>query len=230
MISLLDAATSGIGVYSLSEAARYAKMHPITLSNWFFGRGTRPPMRQGQIQPEEQKAISFLDFVEALAVRSLRVDHKVSFQKIREAIENANRMGIEFPFARQGHKTFLVGSDIHIVKDGDDPNPVQITGKHTWQKSFITCIEGYMKDLEFDENGLARMYTAMTYKDQSVVLNPKLQFGTPIVLEYGITAETLWRAAVAEGSYKRAAELYEVSEEAVEAAYRYFNGELGMAA
>jgi uncharacterized protein (DUF433 family) len=61
-------------------------------------------------------------------------------------------------------------------------------------------------------------------------MNPKVYFGAPILLDSGVTAETLWRAAVAEGSYKRAAELYKVKPAAVEAAYRYYNGELGVAA
>ena len=39
----------------------------------------------------------------------------------------------------------------------------------------------------------------------------------------GYTAETLYRAAVQEGSTGRAAELYEVEVQAVDAAYRYWD-------
>ncbi len=231
MVNLNEAATSGIGIYSVREAARYAKMHPLTLNDWFFGRSNRPPMRRSGIEANEQKVISFLNFVEAVAVRSLRVDYNVSFPKIREAIENAKRdYNIDHPFAHGDHRTVLIGKDLHIFLGEDQANPVQLTGRYKRQKSLRPCIEGYIQDLEFGEDRLAQLYTAAKYSNQRIVLNPKFYFGAPILLDSGITAETLWRAAVAEGSYTRAAQLYKVTEAQVEAAYRYYNGELGVAA
>jgi uncharacterized protein (DUF433 family) len=61
-------------------------------------------------------------------------------------------------------------------------------------------------------------------------MNPSVHFGDPIVQSHGYTAQTLYQAALAEGGIARAASIYEVSEVAVEAAYRYFNQELGVAA
>lgn len=230
MVNLLNAAATGIGIYSVAEAARYARMHPRTLGDWFFGRANRPPMRRSAIDTDE-KVISFLNFVEALAVRSLRFDYGVSFQKIREAIDVAREeYAVEHPFAHGEHRTVLIGSDLHIFLGDDRDTPVQLTGKLKRQKSMRPCIEGYIQDLEFGDDKLARLYTASKYEEQKIVLNPKFYFGSPILLNSGVTAETLWRAAVAEGSYRRAAQLYKVPENAVEAAYRYFNGELGMAA
>jgi len=231
MVNLLDAATSGIGIYSVRDAARYAKMHPNTLSDWFFGRSNRPPMRKSAIDSDQEKVISFLNFVEAVAVRSLRFDYDVPFPKIREAIEGAKRdYGIDHPFAHGDHRTVLIGKDLHIFVGKDKTNPVQLTGRHKRQKSFRHCLEGYIRDLEFGEDRLARIYNAAKYNNQKIVMNPKFYFGAPILLDSGITAETLWRAAVAEGSYERAAQLYKVTVPAVEAAYRYYNGELGVAA
>lgn len=231
MVNLLQAATTGIGVYTVAEAARYARMPVATLNAWFFGAQDRHPMQRAGIRDAETKAITFVDFVEALAIRSLRVDHQVSLQKIREAIRVAKeRHGIEHPFARRDHRTVLIGHELHIYLKDDPKDPVGLTGRDSGQKSFTRCIEAYMKDLEFDAKGMARLYTAFTYQAHKIVLNPKLHFGEPVVVENGFTAETLWRAAVAEGGFERAAEIYEVSPGAVEAAYRYCNGELGMAA
>ena len=230
MISLISAATE-TGVYSIPEAARYAKMHPNSLRNWFAGGADRAPLRPVEIESTDFKAITFLDFVEAVAIRSLRTDYKVSFQKIREAVRNANeRYGIAHPFAQRDHKTVLANGELHIFLPEDVENPVQLTGRMTGQKSFKTCIEAYMRDLEFDESGVARLYTAFRFKDQEVILNPKSHFGEPAIRESGYTAETLYTAAVAEGSLERAAELYEVSVDAVDTAYRYWSSELGLAA
>lgn len=231
MVSTLEAATGGLGVYTLAEAARYARMPQLTLNRWFFGGGERQPLREAGIAADAGKRITFVDFVEALAIRSLRADHNVSLQKIKEAIRNSReKYGIDHPFAHREHRTVLVGKDLHIFLKEDQENPVGLTGKDLGQKSMKPCIEAYMKDLEFDEQGLARLYRAYAWNGQDVVMNPKLHFGEPVLATCGYTAETLWRAAVAEGSIARAAEIYEVPEAAVEAAYRYWNQELGTAA
>lgn len=230
MIDLVSAAVNGIGVYSIPEAARYARMHPETLRNWFAGRAGRPPLRQRAIECDEMKVITFLDFVEAVAIRALRVDG-VSLPRIRQALQVAQeRYGIAHPFAHRDHRTVLIGKDLHILF-GDEPDtPVQISGQNVGQKSMRPCIQSYIRDLDFNEQGIAQLYRAFAFRGQDVVLNPKLHFGEPIIQQNGYTAETLYRAALAEGSMERAAFLYEVSIDAVEAAYRYCNVEIGLAA
>jgi uncharacterized protein (DUF433 family) len=229
MVSVLDAAMD-TGLYSIPEAARYAKMHQNSLRNWFAGGSDREPIRKLEIDSPDFKAITFLDLIEAVAIRSFRVDYNVSFQKIREAVRNAkDKYGIDHPFAHEKHKTVLVGKDLHIFI-GEDADPVQLTGKLIGQKSMKPCIEAYIKDLEFDLSGMAKLYTAFRYKDQQVIMTPKFHFGEPAIRENGYTAKTLYGAAIAEGSLERAAELYEATVNAVEAAYRYCNSELALAA
>lgn len=230
MISLLQAAEQGVGIYSISEAARYAKIHQNTLRNWFSGGSDRRPLRAGEIESGEFKAITFLDFVEAVAIRALRVDG-VSFTRIREALRVAKeKYRIDHPFAHQKHRTVLIGPELHIFLEDDPENPVQLTGKNIGQKSMRPCIQEYIRDLDFDDKGVAKLYRAFQFKQQEVVLNPKLHFGEPVIRGCGYTAETLYKAALAEGNIERAATLYDVSPDAVEAAYRYFNNELGVAA
>ncbi len=231
MISLLDAALKGRGVYSVSEAARYAKMPVATVRSWFFPSPGRHGMRRGDIQEPERKALSFYDFVEALAVRALRVDHKVSLKAIRQAIEFAQQQyGVEHIFAREDHRTLLdPHGEMHIVLRGET-NPIAISGKSSGQQSFQACVEMYMRDLKFSQDGLAELYTAFRFGEQSVIINPAFSFGEPVMKENGYPADVLWRAVIAEGSIERAAELYDASGASVEAAYRYCNGELGMAA
>jgi uncharacterized protein (DUF433 family) len=231
MINLTDAAISGTGIYTIPEAAKYARMSPATLRSWFWGGKDRQPLHPNQIDSPDFKAISFLDLIEAVAIRSLRVDYQISFQKFREAVKTArDRYGVDHPFAQQRRKTILIGRDLHIFLDDDSGNPVQITGRNVGQESFRTCIEAYMQDLTFDEKGIVNLYRAFHFNGQDIVLTPKIHFGDPIVRENGYTAQTLYKAAIAEGSIKRAAEIYEASVESVEAAYRYCNQELGLAA
>ncbi len=231
MISLLDAAQNGLGVYSIAEAARYAKLPAATIRNWFFPPKGRNPLRRGDIEDEQEKAISFLDFVEALAVRSLRVDYGVTLATIRKAIDFAQtRLGADHIFARKDHKTLLdERKQLHVVLKGER-DPIALTGRSAGQASFIECVEGYMLDLRFGASGLADRYTAFQFNAQRIIMSPKTRFGEPIVEENGYPADVLWRGVVAEGSFDRAAALYGASVDSVVAAYRYCHGELGLAA
>jgi uncharacterized protein (DUF433 family) len=231
-MNVAEAAIDGIGVYSIPEAARYARVHANTLRSWFGIAGSdRTALYKGEIESDDLKALSFLDLIEALAIRSLRTDYDISLQKIREALRTANeRYQIQHLFARKAHRTVLIGRDLHILFGDDPESPVQLTGKLKGQKSMKACIEMYMHDLDFDADGLATIYTAFRFKDEEVILNPKVHFGDPVMKKSGYTAYTLYRAAVAEGSVADAARLYDVSEAEVEAAYRYWSTELSLAA
>lgn len=230
MISVLEAATEGLGLYSVTEAARYAKMPANTIRGWFFP-SQRKPMRRGDIASDCEKAISFLDFVEAIAVRSLRVDYGVSLNTIRKAIDFAQEeYEIDHIFAREDHRTLIDPKrQIHITFPGEK-SPVKMGGKGAGQMTLEPCVEGYMKDLRFNEQKVAEIYTAFQYGEQKVVMDPAFRFGEPIIEENGYPANVLWRGVIAEGGFQRAAQLYGASVESVEAAYRYCNGELQMAA
>lgn len=166
-------------------------MPAATLSRWFFGTNLTEPMSRSGITDDGAKRISFTDFVEALAIRSLRADYGVPLQKIKEAIRNArDHYRIEHPFARQDHRTVLIGKDVHIFLKEDAGNPVGLTGKDLRQKSMKPCIEAYKKDLDYDADGLAVLYRAFTFGDQEIVLNPKVRFGAPSVAGSGFSAET----------------------------------------
>ena len=91
------------GLYTLGEAAKYARMQPVTLTRWFKGDDYC-----ARVLPlEDAKIITFLDFVQALAIRNLRVIYKVKLQDIRDAVNRAtDEFGITHPFAYK-HTTFL---------------------------------------------------------------------------------------------------------------------------
>jgi hypothetical protein len=213
------------GLYTLVEAARFAGVHPATLQYWYYGTTGRKPLRQTEILQSEGKFLTFHEFVEALAIRSLRVKNQTSLQKIRSAIQEANqKYGIEFPFSQQEHKTVLCGRDFHIFLEPDAPTG--LTGKDRAQKSFKPCLEPFMEELRFDEKKVACEYIAFRFGegDKVIRMNPKFCFGEPIVGRSGYTAESLYKAAVSEGDYARVSQYYEIDRESVAAACRYWEG------
>lgn len=224
-MQLLDTARRGIGLYTLAEAAAYAKIPLNTLAYWHYGRGNTLPLRPTLIEKDEGRFVTFQEFVEAIAIRSFRVNYGISLPKIREAVSEAkSRYSLDYPFSDKRHRTYAIGKDLHIILEGEDA-PIQLTGAHKRQISMRPCLEQFMRDLEFDTNNLAFRYIAYRYAHDSglisITMTPNICLGAPLVGKTGYTAETLWRAAVAEGSENTAAELYGVREPEVMAACRY---------
>lgn len=218
MIMIEDMIGGGTGLYTLSEAAKYARMSPITLSRWFKGDG----YCERVFSLEESKVINFLDFVQALAVRNLRLHYKVPLQKIRDAVDCAvKEFNITHPFAHE-HTTYLFEKEIWIQPAGKEI--VQISGKQHHQSGFTAVIEGFYKDISFDpKTGFADKYRAYHRGAHEIVMNPKMRFGEPILDNCGYTPEALFEAAKTEGSIESAAKIYGVSKEQVEICVEYFD-------
>lgn len=83
--------------------------------------------------------------------------------------------------------------------------------------------ELYMKDVGFDPDGLANLYTAYEWSEFVVKMDPRLRFGEPLLPTCGYSAQALWEASIAEGSIANAAKVYKVKEGEVETACRYID-------
>ena len=178
------------------------------------------------LDPEfnNEKVVSFLDFVQALAIRAITTSPKsrrIAIPKIRQAVEKAkSEYKVDFPLAMQ-HKIFVFGNDL-IIKNRQDEY-VGLTGKHSGNKMFTEIAELYMRKLDFGEDGLSNLYRAWGSGKSHIVMNPKVQFGEPVFLKYGLTAHTLFHAVETEGSVANAAKCYEVPESIVYTAMDYFD-------
>jgi uncharacterized protein (DUF433 family) len=224
---LEDTVRRATGLYTVAEAATYAKIPINTLGYWLYGDRNHPALRGALIGKDEGRFLTFLEFVEALAVRTLRHTYRLPLQQICTALEIAKKeYHIEYPFADKEHKSAICGKDL-LIYFKDTENPTQLTGKAKRQQSFQPCVEPFMRDLVFDDRRTAQAYIAYRYpvpNEQTtinIIMNPRYCFGDPVVEGTGYRAETLWKAAVAEGSEEKAAEYYEVKANEVIAACRY---------
>lgn len=227
MKTVTEAVQQGVGLYTPQEAAMYARMNTRTLTDWFFNEKR---FRAPQIS-EGAKMIGFLDLVEALAIRNLRFHHNISFQVIREAVSNAKELfDSDYPFADRDHRPVLVGSELNIIHRDSPETLVAISGGNVGQSSIKNLIEPWMLDIEFDQKGIAKAYRPYAYKDQTIVLDPEMNFGSPVVENCNYPAETLWHSARAEGSFEAVAEEYEIPVACVEIAVRFYTKDLNLAA
>ena len=135
-MTIVETVKLDAGLYTLSQAAMFARMPFNTLNYWHFGTKSRQPLRDSEIPKQEGKFVTFLEFIEAVAIRSLRTERFIPLPKIREAIKEAqDKYGIKYPFAQQVHKTVIVGKDIHILL-GEDATMIGLSGRDKAQKFF----------------------------------------------------------------------------------------------
>jgi uncharacterized protein (DUF433 family) len=219
--------TLGIGLYTPEEAAFYARVRTDTINRWMFGNARGGRVIEPQVSADGDKVVTFLDFIQALAIRAIRTKHKVPLEKIRQAVDLArDKFGIPYPFAVE-HTTYLFsdkqdqghGDIILKIKD----QLVVASGQDQCNLVMNEIAELYMRDLVYDRaTGLASRYTAWASPSGGqIVMDPRRRFGEPIVESCGYTAETLWEAYEIEGGVKPAAEAHGVSEREIELALEY---------
>ncbi len=211
----------GVGLYTPEEAALYARVRTQTVTRWIFGAGGEPVF-EPQVAKSE-RLVSFLDLVQTMAIRAIRITKLVPLQKIREAVHMAQEeFNVSHPLARP-HKIFLFGDDVIInVGDAESKKLIQLTGRNKRNYVMAPVAELFMRDIYF-ENATARWYTPLTDGDLEVRLDPQLRFGEPMIKSCGYTTRALWDAYRAEGGIEAAAKAYGVDIKEVELACRFYD-------
>jgi uncharacterized protein (DUF433 family) len=228
-----------VGIYSPSEAALYARVTTSLMNRWIFGNKQGSAVISPQIGTPEEKDVTFLDFVQALAIRRIRKEHPaISLQTIRDAYVRAKEeFETPYPFALDSTRIGLFGPPDDPKKQviwlcvGEDEEGTkkyfQLTGKKHHNQMIGEVVRSYAYRLVFDETTkLARKYLAFpTVKKapEFIVMDPQVRFGEPFFESCGYTARTLYDAYVSEGSPARAAKVYGVTTEQVELAMEFFD-------
>ncbi len=205
----------GLGVYTLQEAALYSYVSANKLSRWVFGQGDSPPVIESQLG---NLLVSFYDLVQAMAINKAR-QAGVSLPKIRQAIALAkSKYKVDFPLAHN-HQLVLFDKDLHICFPND--TVIQVSGRGRNQYSMKQIIEPFMKNLHFDKDGLAIRFTPFRKYGREIVLDPKKQFGQPLVNNTGYRADVLDKSYSVEKSMDFVASLYNIDVKDVKAAVDY---------
>lgn len=208
-------------MYTPAEAAMYTRVKPQLMARWIHGTSSGAAVVHPRIRGlEGDRTVSFVDMVQAMAIRAIREQSagRVTLQTIRQAVDLASQLGVQYPFARR-HTVFRWQDRIALKVDGVDL--VEASGEHRGHL-LLKVVEMHLDDIGFDADGLANEYVPVR-GDVRIRFRPGFQFGQPIVEPSGRTAWTLWEAARVEGGVAAAAAAYGVSEEEVRVAYRYID-------
>jgi uncharacterized protein (DUF433 family) len=210
----------GNGVYDINEAARLTGLKRARVRSWFRGRVSDPsprPVFQSDYEGTGgDNAISFLDLVEVFIAGQLR-GHGVSLQYIRRAHKKLRiDWQTKHPFSRQQIRTD--GKEI-FASWLDDPEWQSIYEVVTSNRVFETIILPTLHQIDYDPQSLLAIKWHLS---DSVVLNPRVCFGKPIVEAIGITTHVLAASYVANAhNAKAVADWFSIEEEHVIAAVEF---------
>lgn len=218
---------TGLGIYSYPEAARLAGVQAAELRRWLrgytSGKGehghSQPPLWTSELVDTGIDGLSFHDLLEVRFVKQFR-KLEISLQAIRVAAANAREiLGSPYPFTCKGFQTDGKSIFADAMRETGETELLDLLKR---QYVFDKIVRPSLyAGIEFGADERAARWYPME-RSKSVVLDPDLAFGKPVVTDVGLRTDILHDAWVAEDKDKqRVARLYGVSVSAVETAIRF---------
>lgn len=214
---------TGLGLYTIPEAARLSGVRAGTLRRWVQGythssekHKNHPPIWPSEIASEELDAVSFRDLLEARFVRAFR-ESGISLQHIRIAAEYAREvLDNPYPFTCQRFRTDGQTIFAEALKTTGEIDLLDLRKR---QHVLTSVIEPSLyKGIEFDTREQALRWFPLR-KNRAIVLDPQFAFGKPTLTGTSIRTDILYDAWLAEDKNKRqVARLYDVPVADVKAA------------
>ncbi len=202
--------------YSIAEVASYLGMPPSTVRAWAKGMGEtfRPVIT---MPDPDANLLSFFNLVEVHVLAALR-EKGPRLPDIRRAIRFVERtVGKKHPLATQAF--FTDGVSIFVEHLGS------LVDAKDGQLVLRRVVEGYLTRIDYGPDGLAmRLYPftrrGMLDGPRSVVLNPLVSFGRPVLAQTGVPTEEIADRFHAGEALDELALDFGVSREAIEEAIR----------
>lgn len=212
--------------YVLAEAARYLRLPTATLRSWVVGRdypqGRSKTRFHPLIHPPVQRppTLSFSNLIEAHVLRSLRTDHGVSIQAVRQALGYAEQtLGIERLLLDERIRT--TAGHVFLEHYGE-----LIALSNSGQIAMRKMFEDHLERIEWDEGQFPiRLYPFITgngrHRQRSIVIDPRIAFGRPVVSRTGISTQAIADRIDAGETVKALAADYELAPREIEEAVVY---------
>ena len=214
------------GIYTVPEASRLAHVSGGRIRRWLrgyefqtkSGRHRSPVVWAGQLDPiDHSLALGFLDLIEVRCIDALRTAG-VSWKTLRRAHTRSRELfRHDHPFstnrfATDGHSIFM--------EFRDEENRTSLWDLAEVQRVFDRIIIPFLKNLEFENDQTPVRWWPLG-QNRGVALDPKRNFGHPIVFETGVPTLTLARSVKAHQSIQEVARWFEISPKAVKEAVEF---------
>lgn len=213
----------GHGVYTYQEAAALTGLSAQRVKAWFQGWSGRNPLLQKDY--EGAPLLSFLDLIDVSVVGKLRAAG-VSVPAVRKAYAAlAEVLDSEHPFSRQELLTDDQGQLFVRAVEGEEEVLLELVRR---QRAFPKLLLPYLKKIDYDPD--SRLAMRLRISD-SIILDPSIKCGKPIVRDGGLPTSILFRSYRAmEQDADAVAEWYGIAASEVLAAVCFEEGTAGKAA
>lgn len=216
--------------YRAAEAAHILGLPAGTVQAWCFGQdylhkdGTRKRFAR-VIAPADtrQRLLSFVNLCELHLLAVIRRHHRVRLPEVREAVRfMQQQLGEDRPLASGRFRTN--GVDLFVEHAGSLLN-VSKQGQHALREDFERTLERV--DFSDDANRPVRLFpftrppTATTAQPKTVVVDPALSFGRPVLTGAFVRTEVIESRFRAGDSIADMALDYDVPAEQIEEALRF---------
>lgn len=225
----MDTTLIGTGLYSLPQASRLVGADLRAVRRWLLGyrrlyRGEHrisPPLWTTQHASADlpEPTIGFRDLLELRLVNAF-AQHGVDLRVIRATADAARKMfGSDYPLTM---RRFLTDGKRIFAEAVDAAGETHLLDPARAQYVFSSIVTPSLyAGIDYDGETAMRWFPLGVTR-KSIVLDPAIQFGAPIVADVGIPTATLFATYMAEDSDKGAvARIFEIRPRDVEAAVRY---------
>jgi uncharacterized protein (DUF433 family) len=177
--------------YAVGEAALYLRLPRATLKTWVHGRVDQNGRQAEAVikLPASSGLLSFQNLVEAHVLGAIRRQHGVSLQRVRKALRFVQRK------IQQPHPLITVefqtdGVDLFVKELGR-----LINASGAGQTEIDEAIRKSLARIDRDEEGVAsRLFPFVRGTDgepKVILMDPKLSFGKPVIVETGIPVSVI---------------------------------------
>lgn len=225
MTERADTQLLGVGVYTVPQAARLAHVPIASVRRWLFGyryayKGSvveRPAVVTADPTQRGDRVVCFRDLIEIQFVHAFR-DAGVSWPTIRLAAEKAREITrLDHPFASREFVTDGRTIFAQIVQATGNKELLDLkSDQMAFRRVLLPTLRA---QLEVGDSGVERIWPMG--KRRPIVIDPKRQFGQPIVRDEGVPTEVLAGAYQAMRSLKAVASWYCVSVAGARAAVEF---------
>lgn len=177
--------------YTLAEAAHYLLIPRATVASWLHGRsyptihGSKFFKPVFEVPQSRTGSVSFVNLVEAHVLNAIRRQHRIPLDKVRIAVRYLRQQfGSKHPLAEYRFETN--GIDLFVERYGE-----LINASRSGQIAMRELLQLSLKRIQWDKAGHAIRLYPFTRKPlpdapQSVVIDPKVSFGRPVISGTGI--------------------------------------------
>jgi uncharacterized protein (DUF433 family) len=151
---------------------------------------------------EKNKAVNFYALIEFYIYFQCR-QGGMSAQKIKKYHEQFKEdLNTPYPFAH-----FEIRTDFRNMWARESENLIKADGKH--QYDLLPLLNNFLHRVSYGENNLAAKYFPLE-TSKNIVVDPKHQFGEPVVIGTNIKTKSIYSLHVGGESNKRISNLYDI--------------------